>query len=178
MKSTVLDKLLLLVMAALLAAFGLLSACLAVRIVSPQRVAGVIGLAEGSFLYSLLFGLGGLLLCALALFAAIRCFTKRSGAGRYITVRKGEGGTLQLSMEAISSAVQQYCGQKAGVQMRGVDVTPNDHGAALRLALSFADTAAIPETSLALQDGLKAYLSQSCGLDVSGVDIRVLPPDA
>lgn len=178
MKPTVLDKLLLLLMAICLMAFGLLSVALAVRIVLPQRIVAVMDLLEGSFLYSLLFGVAGVLLFALAMWALLRCFAGKGGAGepRSVIIRQGEGGTLQLSVAAIAAMVQQYCKEDERIKECQVEVIPGAFGAALRLHLSLDGAASIPETSLALQDGLKAHLAQSCGLNVSGVDIWVVPP--
>lgn len=173
------DKLLLLLLALLLACAGVWAVCLAVGVTGTADAVRLLSVAEQSVWGAILLGATGVLLAVAALWVIwaflIRRSTEKTPVS--ITIRKGENGSLQISAPALDTMIKQYCKSNTAILSCETEAIPKETGAMLRLHTALSPDADIPTAIAELGDGLRAYLEKACGLTVSGVDVVIVPPN-
>ena len=176
--SSVWDKLLLLLLIVLVAAAGVWAVCLSVHIAQTDDAMRMLSFADDGFLYRMPFGIAGLLLVAAAVRVAWAFLLRRAAQAQEtapVTIRKGEHGALQISAEALDTMIKQYCKSRPAVQACDTAVTPKGEGADLRLHVALTPDADISASIIELQTELRDYLKTACGLDVTNIDVVLVP---
>lgn len=177
--SSLWDKLLLLVLALLLAGAGIWAVCLSVGVTEAANAIRLLDAAEQSVWGAILIGVTGAL-AAVAAFWVIWAFLIRRNPDKNpvsVTIRKGDAGSLQISAAALDTMIKLYCKDKPAILTCETEVMPKEGGASLRLHTALSPDADIPASIAALGDGLRAYLEKTCGLAVSGIDVVIVPPN-
>ncbi len=90
----------------------------------------------------------------------------------------GDNGTAYIALSAVDALVQRHC--RANQKIRECESAVNaatapGGGVNISLKLSVLPDTVIPELTASLQQSLKAYIENVCGIAVVSVDILVIP---
>lgn len=178
MKHSLWNKLALILLCALIIAGGMEAVGIALHITDGELLTGLIRDIGQSIPAAIVTVIIVLAVLALALYVLyVYLFGAQSGReqNRSVMIREGENGSLQISAQALQTMVQQYCKHVASIQKCECEELPYGKEAALRLHIALAPETDIADEIVKIQDGLREYLLQACGLTVTKVDITIIP---
>ena len=177
MKIKAIDKLLLILLALVLVALGVLLICMALGVVAPQGCVNALAVLYSGFWSALILGVVGALILILT-FRVLIAFLRKPQQPREqnALVSAGEFGSTYISYAAIDAMVQRHCKGNAKIKECQSSIMPADDGVTIALKLMVQNDVAVPQLTEDLMQSLKVYVEQLSGITVK--DIRMVVQSA
>ncbi|HIS02613.1 MAG TPA: alkaline shock response membrane anchor protein AmaP [Candidatus Pullichristensenella avicola] len=175
MKTSFWDRMLMFLYVLIALAFAL---CMALRPFGVDAFGALFGALEGAAggFIAAVIGLGlAAIVALLSAYMLMMIFRKgrRHASASFITVNSGDGGQVRIALSALAQMARRAVGRVDGVREMKIDVSGDDKGVEVSVALTMDALAHVPTVTTNMQRAIRNRIESNCGVAVRDVEVTV-----